>query len=137
MVRRLRIAASVFFAVLAVALCVLWLLSLHEDVAVAKTEGTGTVTCYGSYQGYFYMRRTYEPGRAAHNWQLGYGENWPTGFRWISGYANRQIVVPYRFVLVITAAFACLPWVRFSLCAMFIATTLVALVLGLVLWVAQ
>jgi hypothetical protein len=54
-------------------------------------------------------------------------------------YADRcGIQVPYWFIVLVTAAFSVAPWIqwskRFSLRTLLIAMTLVAVVLGLVVW---
>ena len=71
-----------------------------------------------------------------------------SGFVWESsklipgGTLLPQIIVPHWFVAGIFAAFAFVPWLpwwstRFSLRTLLIVTTLVAVVLGLVVWVAR
>jgi hypothetical protein len=46
------------------------------------------------------------------------------------------LTLPYWFILALTASLAAIPWIRwrFSLRTLLIATTLVAVVLGLIVW---
>jgi hypothetical protein len=57
------------------------------------------------------------------------------GFRWISGRKSSRISIPYWFLTVLVGVCAALPWSpwsrRFSLRSLLIATTLVAVLLGL------
>ena len=54
---------------------------------------------------------------------------------------ERVIFIPYWFPVLISAALAAVPWIRwskrFTLRTLLIATTLVALVLGLIVWAAR
>jgi hypothetical protein len=68
---------------------------------------------------------------------------YPTGFslpvRSFTRYTSKyyfSVVIPHWFVLIVLATCATLPWVRwrFSLRTLLIATTLVPVVLGLIVW---
>ena len=61
------------------------------------------------------------------------------GFRWESSLDAFDIIVPYWFPVSALAAVAAVPWLpwRFSVRTLLIATTLVAVVLGLIVWLNQ
>jgi hypothetical protein len=67
--------------------------------------------------------------------RLGHGSQLATGFRFESS-AGR---VPYWFLVILTAAVAAVPWIkwRFSLRTLLIAMTLVAIGLGAVIYLAR
>ncbi len=145
MLRRLRIAASVFFAAVAVALCVLWVRSyfVSEWVLVPvsgsswvgphslrgqlilETRSTPSVPEYGPYpwlkygstspKNFFPLEKTF----------LGFGQN-----RTQRGAA---IVIPLWFLVLVAAAAAGRQWLswRFSLRTMLLAMTLAAVALWL------
>jgi hypothetical protein len=48
-----------------------------------------------------------------------------------------NLIFPYWCVVLLAGMFAAAPWVRFSLRALLVATTLVAVVLGLVVYFAR
>jgi hypothetical protein len=52
---------------------------------------------------------------------------------------NYLLMFPHWFLVLLSAAFATAPWIRwrFSLRTLLIATTLVAVVLGLIVWAAR
>jgi hypothetical protein len=60
------------------------------------------------------------------------------GFRWQFTASLVVMVFPYWFLVLMSAAFAVIPWIgwkrRFSLRTLLIATTLVAVALGMILW---
>jgi hypothetical protein len=62
----------------------------------------------------------------------------PFGFRWKFIPTAGVIIVPLWFPIGLAAILATAPWLRyrFTLRALLIATTLVALVLGLAVWAA-
>ena len=46
-----------------------------------------------------------------------------------------SVMMPYWFVVAVSSVFSVLPWIRrFSLRTMLIVTTLIAVVLGLIVW---
>ena len=63
------------------------------------------------------------------------------GFRCELVPGNSSVVGPYWFPIAITAALAAVPWLprsaRFSLRSLLIATTLVAVALGLIVWASR
>ncbi|MGD9635776.1 MAG: hypothetical protein AB7G28_05775 [Pirellulales bacterium] len=136
MSRKLRIAKYTFIGVLGVILAIAWLLSNIAGVALVKTEGAGTQTRYGIDNGYFYMDRRYNAGPATHAWRFEQTELYPRTFMWISGYATRRIMLPIWSVFLILTGVAYAPF-RFSLRTMFIASSLVAVMLGLGVWLTS
>jgi hypothetical protein len=69
---------------------------------------------------------------------LGFGYS-----RWIKRWSShgRELCIPHWFALAFLATFAVSPWIqcsnRFSLRTLLIATTLVAVVLGLIVWLSR
>jgi hypothetical protein len=55
---------------------------------------------------------------------------------WVFTFANDGLILPYWLCSLITATIAGAPWIsfRFSLRTLLIATTLIAVVLGLIVW---
>jgi hypothetical protein len=145
--RKLRIAWSVAWSVVAVLLCVLWVRSHYSvdqiflpitrsafvtigstpDAIIAGIAGnspTGTWAMLNMPSG---------------EWLAAVGES---GDSW-SGAVAFQIVdggfvVPHWFGALLFAALAVVPWIRrFSLRTLLIATTLVAVALGLIEWASR
>ena len=134
--RRLKIAWTVFFAVLTVALCVLWVRSYgRDDLIYIPATGSGAVIV------------------ASENGELGIllGDSPWSGWHWSTArfpkprhvplwdWIGRAVRFPYWSTVVICAAVASIPWLpyRFSLRTMVIVTALVAVVLGLVVWASR
>jgi hypothetical protein len=146
--RPTRIAASVFFAVLTVALCVLWVRSYQRLEVIYHTVLGVKKTIVGSAGGYVYCNHYRLPAAILPPWgvesvpidkalPLRRSEALPTHF----SISDRSIIVPYWSLIVVSAVIAAVLWfswsTRFSLRAMFIATTLVAVALGLGVWLAS
>jgi hypothetical protein len=139
MARKLRIAASVFFAVVAVAFCVLWVRSYwyHELVLCSFDQQFSTIP-EESVDPWIVYRQP------ASDWWAGEEGPWRAQ-SWGGFYVNlRQtpiVVAPYWFWLLIPATLAAMFWrnplPRFSLRALLFTTTLVAVVLGLGVWLAS
>ena len=143
----LRIAVSVFFALMAVAICVLWVRTRHTLYAVGwewssgnyvvVTPCTGEIgfefahlkTSTGSarFQVYSFALDKEQRRSQLRNFQL---TKTPTGIR--GG-------IPLWFLVATSAILAVIPWVRwrFSLRTMLIATTLFAVGLGLVCYIVR
>ena len=150
--RNLRIAVSVFFGVLTVALCVLWVRSYtrHES---ARFTGWKSLVILTTWQGNGVLLRhrlnpkrprvqtwrlDSEPYASDHNMKLG-GKP-VTGERVvIARTANAfMMAIPLWSIFAFTCVLIPVSWLPFgssySLRAMLIATTLVAVVLGLAVW---
>jgi hypothetical protein len=142
MVRKLRIAASVFFAVATVALCVLWVRSYWWADSIGDSRQPIYFTSIrGQIHAQFAMSAFKEP--YLHNWGSLYGsredEYAVKGFRLRLSQRSCIADLPYWSIAIALGTAALLPWltVRFSLRTLLIATTLVALVLGLGVWAAS
>ena len=139
--RRLRIAVSVFFAVVAVAFAVLWVRSYSRCDMLAH-NGT-THTTFGSNWGYVYLIRvdakSMQNQRRQPGWRHSAMESHerPAKFEWVDIPPVFQTTVPYWFLVLMAIALSCLPWTmpRFTIRSLLIATTLVAVVLGLIVGV--
>ncbi len=64
------------------------------------------------------------------------------GFLYAHKSSNTGIIIPYWFLIPVALCLSAIPWIpqlrfRFSLLTLLIATTLVAVVLGLVVWLAR
>jgi hypothetical protein len=142
--RRLRITVSVFFAVVAVAFVVLWVRSyLRSDV---MTRQKISVLMIGSNYGHLTIRhfRSYDlnrPQNPATTWSWttnpasdGTPRHW---FNFRSG--QQAVAIPYAVLCILFGLAAVLPFARtqFSVRTLLIATTLVAVVLGLGVWLAS
>jgi hypothetical protein len=146
--RKLRIAWSVFWGLAAVLLIVLWVRSGHtlDRLGWSRTKygGTIAVTSFdgecefffatynelwtGTTHGFNYLTR---PEQFA-SWD----PSW-TGFA-VNGTnnGNHFLMVPYWFLTLAVLLVTATPWIcrQFSLRTLLIATTLVAVVLGLIVW---
>jgi hypothetical protein len=148
LIRRLRIAASVFFAVVAVALCMLWVRSYWQSNILFRVDSNGMLTTFGSNSGYAYLVRR-DISRVPllfkkpHGWKLDAGEAYSTATSGSAAWPEltRQkgtVTIPYWCLVAVLAGAAAIPVLptRFSLRTLLIATTLVAVVLGLGVWAA-
>jgi len=143
-IRRVRIAVSVFFGVLTVALCVLWVRSYFSfdiwklqpsskrPIVVGSAYGHVTVS-FRSKVGTPMRRFMSQPLQLA-KWE---SQRVPRVFQFL----NDRVVVPHWFVALLLIGLSATPWIsqsrRFSLRTMLIATTLVAVVLELGVWLAR
>ena len=148
MTRRVRIAVSVFFAVLTVLLCVLWVRSYWtrdhfrwhvttgRALSVSSRGGiVGVVTWTEDLDG---VTSLVDSGPVAGSPPRRQMSN-PLRFELLRSqeFGSLGVVVPYWFPIFITAVCVAIPWVlntrRFSLRTLLIATTLVAVALALVI----
>jgi len=151
MARKLRIAASVFFGLLTVALCVLWVRSYWhmEQVLCSVAQNYVLVTSVPGAVGITVIpEESIAPwilyNQPASEWRAKEEERWRQqswGGFYISLSSNVIIVAPYWFWLLIPATLTTILWRfpprRFSLRTLLIATTLIALVLGLAVWAVR
>src|SRR5262245_18068408 len=147
LIRGLRIAWSVWWGILCVLLIGLWMRSYYVGDVVLWSVTKWSGFQFTSMEGELTGRRCSLDG-AGHQGSMNF-PNWlwqttrdgmfgPTehGFdfrRWF------YIALPYWSPVVISAAFVAAPWLvgrghRFTLRTLLIATTLIAVVLGLVVW---
>jgi hypothetical protein len=143
MTRRFRLGVSVFFAVLTVLLCGLWVQSywLHNfAIRIYKND----VVDIGSNSGSLYVAqyRTLPPDEAWRHpvWCFQSTPADPNRNIWYRSADSKSVGLPYWCVtpLFALATFAAIRWNawRFSLRTLFIATTLIAMLLGLIMWLA-
>jgi hypothetical protein len=158
MIRRLRIAASVFFAVLTVALCVLWVRSywridgvhiffrshVFEAWSAAGEIHWGhdfPVLAHGA--DLIIDSRAISPPRTEF-WVGSDGKlNLSTSFGYRASYGHYGYLysVPHWFLVLVSAIIASIAWwpprlvARFSLRTMLVAVMLVAVLLGLGIWI--
>jgi hypothetical protein len=160
MKRRLRIAVSVFFAVAAVLLCVLWVrsywwrdrivipLTAARTLRVDSDHGKFQFETYGKGMGEWYLSLT----AIAHTeisaaWKSFTSSPEPQDrqqWRWEETHTGRFFVyVPHWFLVLLTASIAIItaaaPWIgrHFSRRTMLIAVTLLAVLLGLRIWLTS
>jgi hypothetical protein len=141
--RKLRIAWSVAWGTVAVLLCLLWVRSYWRqdsvqgfvtstyEVGISSHKGQGSLSLY-AINGY----RTYYSGW---NWSSKEvsGRNPDWGFSYSSSFWGFTIKAPQIVLMACIGTLAAAPWLpfkRFSLRTSLIATTLIAVVLGLIVW---
>jgi hypothetical protein len=140
--RKLRIAWSVVWGVVAVLLCVLWVRSYWRvDYIEKETSVIGWNA--GSVRGEIAFSSWHTSSLDIPNWkyenyQPDYNEPLPKGgFLFRVGNGALFVFAPHCSLVLVACIFAALPWVRFwrfSLRTLLIATTLVAVGLGLIVW---
>jgi hypothetical protein len=148
---KLRIAWSVAWGLAAVLLIVLWVrsywyldgvglrLSTDREVTVFSTYGRLNLTAFAdSRAGNFLYRTSHEI--YSKQWQKSFPnkpepnvtQNWRCG---ITKSGNFVLILPHSFAALLILPLAALPWIRrFTLRTLLVATTLVAVVLGLTVW---
>jgi len=136
--RKLRIAWSILFGAASFAIAVLLVRSYWFHEETAGSISTSKILSMSSDRGQFafgvvtnrphvdfkYVKTT--PTNQSSRWRLRFVS---AGDAWVA-------YVPYWFPALICGTFAAVPWVRcqFSLRTLLIATTLIAVGLGLVVW---
>lgn len=149
LIRRLRTVASVFFAVVTVALCVLWVRS-YWQIDWLKVGRPTMAASFHSIRGNVLI----DIGRPTVDNVNGYGsfdrsEDWRfvaldrgtlLGFKFDRYKGGCQIIAPLWGLAAVAATFATASFIMvptsFSLRTLLIVTTLVAVVLGLGVWAA-
>lgn len=165
--RRLRIAWSIAWGVVAVLLMVMWVRSyswfdaaridpIYKAYSIGGQSGSGglTLDCVNSFtpgfpQTTFRYQCTRLDELKAGLRQSGYSDPFPSRV-WGYGFEARlsrnfiRVIVPYWFLALAAASGVALPWLpwhklswRFSLRTLLIVTTLVGLVLGAVVWLMR
>jgi len=161
MARKLHIAVSVFFGVMTVALCVLWVRS-YRRMDVARHWGDRHKTSFVCGEGKLSYSRLRLPVQQLHFYQSHFYQTQCRGwdvesravtapalvahFAWRRDQDHTNLRLPFWLLVMISlAAFgfvadrAWLPLhrLRFSLRTLLIATTVVAVGLGLVVWAGR
>jgi hypothetical protein len=137
MARKLRIAVSVFFGVLTIVLCVLWVRSY------SKQDTLNTRWYFiASFRGQLFADTGFLgerfDGRDTHTLYTMTPDPVDQRYTWQPIAPVKRI--PYWVLVAIAGSIAAIPWrpaFRFSLRTLLIATTLVAVVLGLGMWAAS
>ena len=145
LVRGLRIAWSGWWGLVCVLTIVLWVRSHHPyDGITSPLPGSGLLI----------MSRSGGLGVAIHRAEWDFGWSlftlrprevklpYHTALGFVEYMADAQVYrvrLPYWCIIPILVAFAAAPWMqmRFSLRTLLVATTLISVVLGLVVWVAS
>jgi hypothetical protein len=147
--RRLRIAASVSFACLTMALCVLWVRSYtwrdHWVKKIAPMRGIWVESAVGQFAVGTYPHKEFLMQSAAIEYHMVPTSADPChpsdnriGFKAYYGDGFAGVVVPHWLLILLSGAFASVLGIRrpvsfrFSLRTLLIATTLTAVALGLV-----
>jgi hypothetical protein len=145
--RKLRIAWSVVWGVVALLTCVLWMRSYSHVTMLWRMNPSNLLTAIISESGDIWIDRYSSDVIEPHGWQLSdkpqlashvvipnafvHGQ-----FRWNWTPSQINLKVPHWLLTSLAAALSTGPWLcwRFSLRTLLIATTLIAVVLGLVVW---
>ena len=146
--RNLRIAWSVAWGVVAVLLCVLWVRSYWQldsfagyvikwNVHASILPGTFLIGA-PNYPGRLPWMKTSMPTSSwwAAMERAGAAPQYPRVWGRLRTHGNDMLSIPCWLSVFIVAAMGTLPWLpyRFSLRALLVATTLVAVLLGLIVW---
>jgi len=153
--RKLRIAWSVGWGIVALYLCVLWARSYWWSDGMTIAITSTNVLGFGSVQGEITAARIEPPSQVVFDrYQIVsepidrqkplYRPESMPGYQGAAGFGISHaplffaICTPDWFLTALAGAFGVAPWIwlpsRFSLRTLLIATTLVALVMGLVVW---
>jgi hypothetical protein len=146
--RKLRIAWSVFWGLACVLLIMLWVRSYKRTETVSKTNKNLISTTFESGYGLAYFIRSDDsdvvfgnPFEVAEEsgWKYSSVQGPPHKLGWKSDAKLLIVPVPYWCPLLFATAFTTAPWLlwRFSLRTLLIATTLVAMLLGLIVWLCH
>jgi hypothetical protein len=147
---KLRIAWSISWGILSVVLIALWIRSQYYDERVCKTGNDGVDRSVGIGYGTLSILRLNDPDHrlAPQAWHIkrkplnGITAVSPPWFLFYQGDYNGSYLLLIAFWWVVLAACFCTaaPWIRwsrrFTLRTLLIATTLVAVVLGVVVYFA-
>jgi hypothetical protein len=149
--RYLRIAFSATCLIACVLLIVLWVRSYQNFGGAWWDWATDSLTIHSAFGHLVFVEeKENKPQFAFPHWQLGAGSkpmidpvnaekdilnyHKSMGFGWGDQWGQRFLMAPHWFVAVLMGAIGGLPWLpwRFSLRTLLIATTLVAVALGLI-----
>lgn len=147
---RLRIAVSVFFAVLTIALCVLWVTSYYYESYLQRGTGSAVLQLQSAY-GRLKASKIAPPlsDKLNRDWEMliepaSAARQLPTptlGIGWFSNQFMTSIFLPFWLLAIVCITLTAAPWPcyrnQFSLRTMLIAMTLFAVVLGLVCYIVR
>ena len=139
-VRYLRIAISASCLIACVLLIALWVRSYYRNDRIIRSS-KASITLISSNRGLFHVEQAW-PYRGETQWERESSRphtDHNPAFAWMWLDTFRSVQCPIWFLLLPGASFGVTPWVRwrFSLRTLLIATTLVAVVLGLFVWHAN
>ena len=144
---KLRIAISIIAFVACVLLCGLWLRSFWYRDQLFRSSATGYVGCtidYGQLE--LFSTNDSPPAELKSGWHWkALRHSGPPSLRtFVSprsnkfGFYNELVVIPFWFPVFFTGAMVAANWIRlsrrFSLRALLIVMTLIAVMLGLIVW---
>jgi hypothetical protein len=142
--RKPRIAWSVAWGVAAVLLCVLWVRSYSWRQTFNRLTPNELYQEIASDSGRLSLQSQYQPFADVGpiDWEY---EAYPPTFHeapgfWFVWHDNEwSAVIPHWFAMLFTLVLGVLPWLRwrFSLRSLLVATTLVSVLLGLIVWAAK
>jgi hypothetical protein len=144
--RKLRILWSVAWGVVAVLLCAWWVRSYRRVETMSYTNSAKWFTGFRSDDGEFVIYHGHlRPPRETPGWMYDRFDDSLHQYRGVVWpWTNRRdiAVLPYWFLVSLSAIFAVGPWIRqlrwcFSLRTLLIATTLIAVLLGLAVWLTR
>jgi hypothetical protein len=150
--RKLRIAWSVGWGLLAVVLVVLWVRSYTTADALGGTTNAPRILLVRSSWGLLHILY-FDDDTQSRDWKIEsetltdndkrFERKWNPilvkfGFGYLRAGSDYSITFPDWLPVLLTATLGAVPWVRrFSLRTLLIATTLVAVILGLVVYAAS
>jgi hypothetical protein len=149
-IRRIRLAVSLFFGLLTVALCLLWMCGEWQcELVEARTGAKWPVLGSSGRTEIFCFLPLDSNWLADSEWRIAIGKSFPDygatppklGFSYTWDVAGVYTSLPYALPVFFCAAVTAAVWrprlLRFSVRTLLIATTLVAVVLGLVCYYAR
>ena len=148
--RKLRIAWSVVWGVVTVLLCVLWVSSYWRMNGLSGRTFSGDLLRLNFVRGEIHCSFGSPGGPGQYPWTISSGNDFPplnenpeisAGFGILREPCVTRLYVPTWITTLLIAVAATLPWIhwskRFTLRTLLIATALVAVVLGLIVWTAN
>jgi hypothetical protein len=138
LIRGLRIAWSVWWGILCVLLVVLWVRSYAGVNSISWYRGREAIL-FGSRDGRIFLFPFTVPAAHVISWEVNCGPVDPEMdllISWRSNSRYYQRSAPHWRLIAISAITAVLPWLRwkFSLRTLLFATTLIAAILGLIVY---
>lgn len=151
-IRRVRIAVSVFFGGLALTLCMLWVRS-HSHLDYLQCQVTDALFLSAISRGGIARLEVFtppfdlEPGTTISPWDFGsrplLESTLQDSQRWFSAHGSPEswtLVLPLWIAVAVAGLLSAIAWsarANFSLRTMLIATSLVAILLGLGVWLTR
>jgi hypothetical protein len=126
-----------------VLLVVLWVRSYWWSDAIQRVDRNFNVVAIGSDYGTLFYNQMRLPTQPTQGWELlcqsaNIARDAKQRPEWFFEESFTSIQVPYWAIVPPLIVFACFPWIqRFSLRTLLIATTLVAVVLGLIVYATR